>query len=127
MTAASGSTAVMARRSPAEVAGDTAQEALYRRLDFFPTPPWAARAGADLLARLDPEARTLWEPACGAGHMAAALAERFGVFASDVHDFGYGERVDFLGADADPWGGGVRLGGHQPAVQDRGALRAARA
>ena len=73
-------------------------------LDFFPTPPWATRAliervlpvlgvrPADL-ARL-----TVWEPACGEGHMAEALAEYFGtVIATDIHDYRYGEApVDFL-------------------------------
>ena len=36
-------------------------------LDYFPTPPWAARAGGELIRRLDPPARTCWEPACGDG------------------------------------------------------------
>lgn len=58
-------------------------------LDYFPTPPWAARAGGELVRALDPEAKTCWEPACGEGHMAHGLAEYFpDVWASDVHDYG---------------------------------------
>jgi hypothetical protein len=73
-------------------------------LDFFPTPPWAARAGGELIRRLDPPvpgeaARTCWEPACGAGHMAHGLADYFegGVYASDIHDYGCDAAlIDFL-------------------------------
>jgi hypothetical protein len=42
---------------------------------------------------------SVWEPACGEGHMAAAIAEfaRQPVIASDVYGYGYGvARVDFL-------------------------------
>lgn len=56
--------------------------------DYFPTHPWAARAGAELIRRLDPNARTVWEPACGEGHMAYALAETFAVSGSDLVDYG---------------------------------------
>ena len=54
-------------------------------LDFFPTPPWAARAGGELIQRLDPGAWNCWEPACGQGHMAHGLLDYFeaGVFSSD--------------------------------------------
>lgn len=84
------STAVMQRRvDPREA------------LDDFPTPPWATRAlleevigprlsdpagipGGSALLRT----QNVWEPACGRGHMAAALAERFfAVHASDVADY----------------------------------------
>lgn len=56
-------------------------------LDFFPTPPWAARA---LLVHVIPDAMgSAWEPACGEGHIVHALSEKFAtVFASDVHDYG---------------------------------------
>ena len=110
------STAVMQRRvDPPEA------------LDDFPTPPWGTRALLEEVIgpRLsEPEGmpgasrllRTMnaWEPACGRGHMAAALAERFfAVHASDVADYGADEvraphyrgqeRVsDFLGLDAVP-------------------------
>lgn len=73
-------------------------------LDDFPTPPWATRAlvahvvGAPLGA--------VWEPACGRGHMARALAESAReVFATDVADY----RAD--PAPAAGWGG-------QDGVQD---------
>ncbi len=92
-----GASALMAARAPAEVAEDDPQTALYRKLGFFPTAPWGARAGAEILQLLDPEARKLWECCCGQGHMAAPAAEYFEVFSSDVHPFGYGEVIDFLG------------------------------
>lgn len=54
-------------------------------LDFFPTPPWAVRALCDVL---DLKGGSVWEPACGRGHMAKALAERFNIVrATDVHDY----------------------------------------
>jgi hypothetical protein len=70
-----------------------------KSLDFFPTPPWAARAGGELIAELDPAARSCWEPACGAGHMAWGLADYFagGVYSSDIHAYGAGDVLDFLG------------------------------
>ena len=75
----SGHTAVMAQR--ARVDPDD--------LDFFPTPPWAARAGGVLIKTLDPLAVTCWEPACGGGHMALPLSEYFDdVSISDIHDHG---------------------------------------
>jgi hypothetical protein len=96
MRGAASSTAVMARRAAAQVEGDSAAEALFRTLDFYPTPPWAARAGAELLSEIDPETRLVWEPACGAGHMASPLAERFQVIATDVYPHGYGDLLDFF-------------------------------
>lgn len=81
-------------------------------LDMFPTPPWATRA---LLREVPlglerPAALRVWEPACGKGHMAYVLGETFGhVIATDVHDWGYGQRhdLDFLFATADDAGGPV--------------------
>jgi hypothetical protein len=81
------------------------------RLDYFPTPPWAARAGGELIRRLDPEASSVWEPACGGGHMVHGLRDYFNHWrASDVHAYGNHELLDFLdpgavaGApDADRW------------------------
>lgn len=77
--AVTGHTAVMAQRAPRQVASDDARRRLWRQLDFYPTPPWAARAGAELISEIDPEAKTVWEPACGQGHMAEPLGEYFDV------------------------------------------------
>jgi hypothetical protein len=69
-------------------------------LDDFPTPPWATRALIEYVIGSECRPfthRNCLEPACGVGHMAKVLAEYFGkVGASDVHDYGYGERRDFL-------------------------------
>ncbi len=61
------------------------REALWRTLDFFPTPPWASRAAAEHIQRLDPRVRLVREPACGEGHMVGPLEEYFDVMPSDVH------------------------------------------
>lgn len=70
-------------------------------LDFFPTPPWATRAlieqlkAREMTAPLVHESQTVWEPACGEGHMARPLGETFRrVLASDVCDYGWGHEVD---------------------------------
>ena len=79
-------------------------------LDFFPTPPWATRA---LLQRVFPvlsigttHCRSVWEPACGEGHMSEVLREGFPhIYATDIHDYGtsYQDRLyDFLGDDYAP-------------------------
>ena len=75
-------------------------------LDYFPTPPWATRA---LIEHVFPhlerrgycKSQHAWEPACGEGHIAEVLREYFRtVIASDIHDYGYGDRtVDFLGPE----------------------------
>lgn len=75
-------------------------------LDYFPTPPWAARAGGELISRLDPGAWWCWEPACGGGHMAHGLKDYFeAVHATDIHDHGWsgqhGPPLDFLHDAAD--------------------------
>ena len=67
-------------------------------LDDFPTPPWATRA---LLEHVIPKANfahlSVWEPACGEGHMAKVLREYFKqTDASDVFPYGYGDVSDFL-------------------------------
>lgn len=94
MTIYPSSTAVMARRvEPAD------------SLDFFPTPPWGTRALTHrVLPLLDlPPALTsgsAWDPCCGQGHMALALAEHFSrAEASDIHDYGFGKVHDFLHPD----------------------------
>lgn len=68
-------------------------------LDDFPTPPWATRALLEHVIRDDVSQMTCLEPACGAGHMAKVLAEYFRhVEASDIADYGYGAKRDFLKA-----------------------------
>ena len=78
-------------------------------LDYFPTPPWATRA---LIKKVFPVLgirilHTVWEPACGEGHIAEVLSEfTDNVCATDVHDYGYGvETGDFLNTSGDGfWG-----------------------
>jgi hypothetical protein len=90
MSTPKGFTAVMAKRREPP-----------RALDYFPTPPWATRA---LFRYVLPEVGTgpigsVWEPACGEGHMAAVIEEFASapVTASDVFDYGYGlAPLDFL-------------------------------
>jgi hypothetical protein len=94
------SRAVMEGRAPALVELDDAQTALYRALDFFPTPPWVGRVGAEVLLRADPLAQSVDEPACGEGHMAFPLGERFRVRPTDIHPHGYGGVEDFLDPNA---------------------------
>jgi len=67
-------------------------------LDDFPTPPWGTRAFLNHYFDIrETSQQSVWEPACGRGHMAQVLAEYFGaVRASDVFDYGYGEVQDFL-------------------------------
>lgn len=98
------SRAVVEARAPGTVEADGAQEALWRALDWFATPPWASRAGAEIVRLVDRQARHVWEPACGDGIMAEALREYFpSVLASDCHDYGYkpAEIVDFLAREPD--------------------------
>lgn len=102
MTRASGG--VMAQSAGLTVEGDDAQSALFRKLEFFPTPPWAARAGGEVIRRLDPDARVIWEPCCGQGHMAGPLSEDFAVSATDIHAHGWAGQsavIDFTAPDAD--------------------------
>lgn len=88
------STAVMQRR------GASAPD----ELDYFPTPPWAARALCEFLSAADHPGlghdlamQDCWEPACGEGHMVRPLRESFGhVRASDVFDYGDHLLCDFL-------------------------------
>ncbi len=100
------SAAVMEQRARGEIESDSPEQKLWRALDYYPTPPWAARAIAHRIRQLDPGARTACEPACGEGHFAEPMREVFDVVrASDVYDFGYGEVRDFLHApapEADP-------------------------
>jgi hypothetical protein len=65
--------------------------------DDFPTPPWATRALLEhVIDKSTLTKASCLEPACGRGDMAKVLKEYFGaVYASDVHDYGYGLTHDF--------------------------------
>lgn len=94
------STAVMQRREPTPE-GTYGPRGFPKQLDYFPTPPWAVRAGCRFLAAElgEPlEQREVWEPACGEGHMVRGLVDSFGcVHASDVREYAPGQAVhDFL-------------------------------
>jgi len=79
-------------------------------LDDFPTQPWATRALVEKVIRTDfggVSDQICWEPACNRGHMVRPLAEYFGhVWASDIHDYGFGEQGDFLIPGMIPWDDG---------------------
>lgn len=97
MTVPAGGRAVVERRAPRTVAADENLVARWRSLDYFGTPPWGARAGAEILREMFPDARSIWEPACGHGSMAGPFSEYWtDVRASDIYGYGYGETVDFL-------------------------------
>lgn len=95
------SRAVVERTQGLALDGEMEETALYRSLSFFPTAPWAARAGAEVIEGeigcLDQH--TCWEPAAGRGHMAHGLKDYFRyVWRTDIHDYdGYGA-LDFLTA-----------------------------
>lgn len=65
--------------------------------DFYPTPPEATFAVAQWLNLYQ---KTVWEPACGAGHMSRALSECGAkVISSELYGQGFGiEGVDYLKA-----------------------------
>jgi hypothetical protein len=89
----------MEQRAPAVVETDDPVKRLFRQLNYFPTPPWAARAIAHRVKELDPGALVTCDPCCGEGHFAEPMKEVFGetnVLAGDIYDFGYGELADFL-------------------------------
>ena len=66
--------------------------------DFYPTP---ANVTIALLKYLDiPKGSTIWEPACGKGHMAEVMKDMgYRVVATELEDFGYGETgKNFIGS-----------------------------
>jgi hypothetical protein len=65
--------------------------------DYYPTPPEVTAA---IAAWMDLNGQTVWEPACGAGHMCRALEQAgANVIATELHGQGYGEAgVDYLDA-----------------------------
>lgn len=105
MNKPTGAGAVMADRARGPVEADTPQMARFRKLGFFPTPPFAARAGGELIMSIDPGQWSAWEPACGQGHMAHALRGYFDpVQATDIHAHGWDGQestFDFLSDEAD--------------------------
>ncbi len=79
-------------------------------LDNFWTPPWATRALCEIvLPQLfpipSPDKSSVWEPACGEGHMSDVLEEYFSrVQATDIFPQGSHRCVyDFLGPDEPPF------------------------
>ena len=94
MTVPRNALSVMASRQPSD-----------DDIDFFPTQPWGARAGAEISREMDPHARTAWDPACGAGHMVHGLADYFDrVEGSDLCLYAGNRIHDFLGPDPAPFG-----------------------
>jgi type I restriction-modification system DNA methylase subunit len=66
--------------------------------DFYPTPANVTKALADYI---DVRGMTVWEPACGAGHMARALEDAgASVIATELNYQGYGRgAIDYLAAE----------------------------
>ncbi len=83
-------------------AQEKAQRALYKTLNFFPTPPWATRAIVEMIPELRDNIDDLdiLEPAAGRGHIVdTLLAKGANVYAIDIHDYGMGYiQDDFLTA-----------------------------
>lgn len=108
VSSSGGVSAVMAHRARG-LTDDEPLRAMLRALDYFPTQPWAARAMAEMVMRVDPSARSAWESACGEGIMARGMADYFDrLVLSDIQDYGVGaEVVDFLEPGLEPPGGPV--------------------
>lgn len=98
------SQAVMANRAPGDTEDDDPKRAIWRKLDWFATPPWASRAGAELVCEASPLSSVIWEPAAGDGIMASVLAEYFdGCFATDIFPQREGvSALDFLDGKGRP-------------------------
>jgi hypothetical protein len=73
------------RRKRDDNEGLTEEETRWKSLDFYGSPPWSARAGAEVMKRLWPEAHTLAEPAAGMMSLAGPMADYFTVGASDIY------------------------------------------
>jgi hypothetical protein len=105
------SRAVAEDHAPSEVQEDSPERKRWRSLDWFATPPFASRAGAELILSVDPKAKRIWEPACGDEIMAECFKEYFpasedgGVFASDIEPQTKGAtKLDFLDGEFMPDG-----------------------
>lgn len=65
--------------------------------NLFPTAPWGGRTIGEIVRRLDPKARTCWEPACGPGMLAHGLNDNFqAVYQSDYVQYGDHRIFDFV-------------------------------
>jgi hypothetical protein len=61
--------------------------------DFYATPAPITEA----LLEVEDFTGTIWEPACGKGHISEVLkAHKLDVYSSDIKDRGYGEVADFF-------------------------------
>ena len=88
MTPARATRAVVERREKASVDSDDELTASWRARDFSPSPPWAARAIAELVLALDPCAASACDPAAGDGHMVWGLDDYFArVTACDIEPY----------------------------------------
>lgn len=101
------SRAVVERTQGLALDGEMEETALYRSLSFFATPPWAARAGAEVIEIISGSCNGLqsaWDPAAGRLHMVHGLRESFcHVTHSDVHDYGVESQIgDFLTTPGNP-------------------------
>lgn len=71
-----------------------------RKGDFYATEPWVT----ECLMRNVELRDTVWEPACGEGHMSRVLEREYHVHSTTLHDQGYGHKrgVDFLANEYAP-------------------------
>lgn len=81
--------AVMARRRKRDDnEGLTEEERQWKKFDFYGSPPWSARAGAEVALELWPRAKVVREPACGMMSMAGPFEEHFAeVLPTDVFPY----------------------------------------
>ncbi len=79
------SRAVTEDKAPEVIEAEDPIRARWRQLEWFATPPFASRAGAELIHALHPGVASAWEPCCADGIMAACLGETIPlVHASDL-------------------------------------------
>lgn len=69
------------------------------KTDFYPTPPNVTKALINFLKI--PKGETVWECACGEGHMSKAILDMgYNVISTELNETGYGENgVDFLNCE----------------------------
>lgn len=88
------------RFKPKEIVDDPLRD-LHKRLEFFPTPPWAVRAVINLLPEIFSGKVTVYDPCAGEAHLIEATRS-MGMTAtgSDIHDYGVGlpvsDALDFM-------------------------------